>query len=159
MYKPTRWLLATMLLIGLTACQNVRIEDDPAEQAKATAVAEKYVKAFAAHDGTLVMEMSTLPFWGDGEAFPDKAALQAALADQLNDDADYAFELKSARYLPPAEWAKDYPKLFQQLQAAGMTQNLHAVELQVVIDGQPDTGVVLVRRNEQGLWTVAGIGD
>ncbi|MEZ0370892.1 MAG: hypothetical protein ACAI44_17500 [Candidatus Sericytochromatia bacterium] len=159
MRKALKLLLAVMLTTGLIACQKVRVEDDPAEQAKATALAEKYVKAFAEGNGPLVLEMSTTPFWGDGEIVASQEELEAALKDQLKDVQELKFTVKEARYLPLSELKLMMPGLHERLVADKFTEEVHAVVLTLDVDGEQEQGLVLVKRLEDGMWRVVGIGD
>jgi len=152
-------ILLAGLLVLLTSCAKVRVEDDPSEQAKATALAEKYVKAFAEGNGPLVLEMSTTPFWGDGQVLPTRPALETELKDQLKDIKGLPFVVKGTRFVPLTEFKSKYPDLFENLAKAKFNADIYAVQLTVQIKGKPENGIVLLRRDEQGIWSVAGIGD
>lgn len=157
--KPISLLLSLLTAFSLAACAKVPIEDDPAEQAKATAVAEKYLKAFAAGDGPLVLEMSEAPFWGDGELLPDATALQDALTEQLQGISELKFTLQNARFVSMTELKTLLPALHDQLTQAGFSGDVHAVALDISVEGETSQGLVLVRRMPDGIWKVVGIGD
>lgn len=152
-------LLAGLLALNLVACAKVRVEDDPSEQAKATALAEKYVKAFAEGNGPLVLEMSSTPFWGDGVVLPTQSLLETELKDQLKDIQGIPFVVKGVRFVPMTELKAKYPALFENLTKAKFSTDIYAVQLTVQVKNKPEDGIVLLRRDEAGVWSVAGIGD
>ncbi|PKL76536.1 MAG: hypothetical protein CVV27_09795 [Candidatus Melainabacteria bacterium HGW-Melainabacteria-1] len=160
MPKIQNLILAGLIAVSLSACEKkIPIEEDPIEHAKATAVAEKYLKAFAGGDAPLVMEMSEAPFWGDGDIVPTMEALEIEVKEQLKDISDLEFVVKDARYLPMAELQQLMPNLYQQLVGDQFITGVHAVVLTLEIMGKEERGLVLVRRQEDGMWKVVGIGD
>ncbi len=152
-------LLSLLLFTSLTACTKVKIEDDPAEQAKATAVAEKYLKAFAEGNARLAMEMSETPFWGDGAVINSRTQLEIELAKQLQNVKGREFIVQNPRFLSIEELKVQMPKLYRELTVSDFTEDVHAVVIDLVFKGEPETGMILVRRLENGFWKVIGIGD
>lgn len=152
-------LLALLLCSSLSACAKVRIEDDPAEQAKATALAEKYLKSFAEGNDLLALEMSETPFWGDGVVLMTRDELKVELAKQLKDVKGLEFKVVNPRFLAIEEVKLLMPNLYRALTTSKFTEDVHAVAVTLEFKDRTETGLVLVRRLENGFWKVIGIGD
>lgn len=160
MPKLRSLLLVLLTATTLVACQKVPIEDDPAEQAKAIAVAEKYLKAFSEANGTLVLEMSALPFWGDGSLLANREELEKALLEQFANAPELTYRVKSARFFAFQELQSLVPSLYQAINQQSFSQDdLHFVAVTLEVEGQEELGVILVKRQQDGIWKVTGIGD
>lgn len=160
MRQTLTWFCMLLLSAQLSACHHkVAIEEDPSERAKATAVAEKYLQAFAESNVPLVLEMSSTPFWGEGDILPDQASLLEALKTQLAHSQQLNYTVKDLKFLTLDQLQTTYPELHQQLVETQFVDGIYAVIMSLEVEGEQEGGMVLVRRGEDGIWRVAGIGD
>ncbi len=154
-------LLITLgLSLTLWGCsKDPNLSNDPSEQSKAISVASRFLEAFATGNSELAIEMSTVPFWGDGDLISSQAELQAEILEQTKGMTPPKLIVKGAMMLSLAQLEIVSPGLHHKIQQEIIASDVYAVPILLSVDGEEEHGVVLVKRQSNGIWKVIGMGD
>jgi len=157
-------LVSSCLCLGLSlvGCQKSvapSIENDPAEQSKAQAVASRYMEAFMGGDVDQVLSLSLTPFWGDGDLVTEPDALQAEVEKQLGNLTELDAQVEATHFMTLAQTEVVFPRLYRRLKDQAFTDKFYVVAVLVRINGNEERGVVLVQPDADGIWKVIGMGN
>lgn len=154
-------LLATLALsLTLWGCsKDPNLSNDPTEQSKAISVASRFLEAFATGNAELAIDMSEVPFWGDGDLINDAAELQKEIREQTEGIAPPKLLVKGAMMLNLTQLEIVSPELHHKIQNEIKSDDVYAVSVLLNVDGEEEHGVVLVKRQANGIWKVIGMGD
>lgn len=147
------------VLVLLSACsKDPNPDHDPSEKAKAISVASRYLEAFVAGNAPLALEMSDAPFWGDGDLIPDRASLKIAMAEEIGEMRSLAYRFKGGAFLTFDELKVLNPEMAAELSKARLGE-LYAVAVLIEVNGDEESGMVLLHKDAAGMWKVIGMGD
>lgn len=158
--RPRLFPLLIALSLILWGCsKDSNLNNDPSEQAKAISVATRFLEAFSTGNAERVIEMSEIPFWGDGDLISDSAAFQKEIREQMEGLAPPKLLIKGAMMLTLAQLEIVSPELHHKIQQELQSNDVYAVSVLLNVDDEEEHGVVLVKRQTNGIWKVIGMGD
>ena len=152
--------LATGLSLSLLSCsKDPNLSNDPSEQSKATSVATRFIEAFATGNSNLAFEMSEVPFWGDGDLILDRQELENQMIEQTENLSPPQLKIKGTMMMSLSQLEIINPELHHQIQKEISTGDVYAISVLLDIEGDEEHGVVLVKRQADGIWKVIGMGN
>lgn len=155
-------VLVVGILLGTAACQKtITIEDNPSERARAISVAEKFLMAFDNGKIEQMFEISSAPFWGDGDVILNRQSLLEKFTAQIGEQPSSNVSIKGAQFLTLEQIRVINPRIHRRLKKSDFLAyypHLYLVVLLVEIDGRENNGLILLNE-KQGMWEVVGIGD
>lgn len=154
--------LFAMILFGLSSCfKQTPIEDDINQRKAAIHVAEQYVSALKNNQLEKAMNMSTTPYWLDGDILYHSENLEKELHRVLAQN-EILKHLKTvnARFFAKADLEIFAPRLLSKLQEKQI-QGDYFVALQMIdsnTDREPQ-GILFFMQLKDGMWLINGLSD
>lgn len=156
------WALTSLfcLSLGLTGCaqKQVPIEDNPSEKAAAYAVAKAYISEFSQLHLEKVLDLSAFPFLAEGEVYNSRAELMDELAEEFESEKPVKIEIHTLRFYTMEDLRLWKREMYDSLQEQGFT-NHYLVLAELTIDGDTDKGYMILQRDANGQWKVAGVDN
>lgn len=148
------------LALTLTACsqKQVPIEDNPNEKAAAYAVAKAYISEFSQLKLEKVLDLSTFPFLAEGEVYQNRADLREELSEEFEEEEPLQIEIQSMRFYSLEDLRLWKREMYDALKEKGFT-NHYLIVAELRIDGDTDRGFLLLQRDAQGQWKIAGVDN
>lgn len=155
--KQLAGLITAMTL--LSACHQVKIEDNPTEKAKAIHVAQEFITHFAHQEFTDSMSRIAVPFWLDGRLVSSRDTLEAELKNAGKDDSK-EFEVLESHFFTLPALSIFARRLLPKLSKGQFnTEDVYAVVLKVKEKGRRDEALLFLVKKLEGKWHVVGVED
>lgn len=162
-FRHSLCLLSAVMMLSACPMRQAQIEDQPTETAQAAAVASDFLQAFVGGKLEQVLQMSDLPFWGDGVLVADRDHLKEELMAQFGESLNFKFQIKGTQFLTLEQAHVVAPHFYHRLQDSHFTEQysdpLYLILFLVEVEGHEDNGIVLLHRQADGMWKVVGLSD
>lgn len=147
----------SVLSLLLFSCKHIKPEEDASQKAKAIAVSKQFTQAFLDNKPTEVLNLSTSPFWKDGDAV-NTEQVQSWLKKNTPQSRPET-TITEAQFFTLDELFAKAPDLKEKFSDQGFaTDNIYAVLLKVTTPEGP-MAVILFPKYEKGTWKIAGFED
>jgi hypothetical protein len=145
---------------SMVACaqKQVPIEDNLNEKAAAYAVTRTFISEFSQLHMKEILDLSTFPFFAEGEIFRSPAELQAKIAEDFESAEPVKIEILAMRLYSLEDIRLWKPELYSTLLEKGFV-NHYLIVAELKIDKDTDSGFILLQRDEQGQWKIAGVDN
>lgn len=160
--RVLNWALTSLfcLSLGLTGCaqKQVPIEDNPSEKAAAYAVAKAYISEFSQLHLTQVLDLSAFPFLAEGEVYKTRSELMDELAEEFEDEEPMKIEILNMGFYTLEDLRLWKREMYESLKEQGFNQH-YLIVAELKIEDDTDKGYLILQRDEQGRWKVAGVDN